>query len=97
LFGEVVFTIAVLEFLKTPIDEPVIRGVYRFSRHPVYVAMYLIFLGAGVASASWIFLAYSIFYIVLQSILVVPEEKFCLDKYGDAYREYMNKTPRYIC
>jgi len=97
LFGEVVFTIAVLEFLKTPIDKPLTRGIYRFSRHPMYVAIYLIFIGVGVASASWLFLAYSIFYIVLQSILVVPEEQFCLDKYGDAYREYMNKTPKYLC
>ncbi|MCW3135048.1 MAG: hypothetical protein N2V78_12075 [Methanophagales archaeon] len=24
------------------------------------------------------------------------EERFCLEKYGDAYREYMNKTPEYI-
>jgi protein-S-isoprenylcysteine O-methyltransferase Ste14 len=63
----------------------------------MYVAIYLIFIGVGIASASWIFLAYSIFYIVLQSILIAPEEQFCLDKYGDAYSEYMNKTPRYIC
>ena len=97
LVGEVVFTIAVLEFLKTPIDKPLTRGIYRFSRHPMYVAIYLIFIGVGIASASWIFLAYSIFYIVLQSILAIPEERFCLDKYGDAYSEYMNKTPRYIC
>jgi protein-S-isoprenylcysteine O-methyltransferase Ste14 len=27
---------------------------------------------------------------------VVSEERFCLKEYGDAYREYMNRTPRWI-
>jgi len=26
----------------------------------------------------------------------IPEERFYLKKYGDAYREYMNRTPRWI-
>jgi len=33
------------------------------------------------------------FYIGLP---IASEERFCLEKYGDAYREYMNRTPRYI-
>jgi protein-S-isoprenylcysteine O-methyltransferase Ste14 len=26
----------------------------------------------------------------------IAEERWCLEKYGDAYREYMNRTPRWI-
>jgi protein-S-isoprenylcysteine O-methyltransferase Ste14 len=26
----------------------------------------------------------------------IPEERFCLRQYGEAYREYMNRTPRWI-
>jgi len=29
-------------------------------------------------------------------VLAIPEERYCLEKYGDAYRAYMNKTPRWI-
>jgi protein-S-isoprenylcysteine O-methyltransferase Ste14 len=35
-------------------------------------------------------------WIVLWCIVVPAEERFLLEKYGDAYREYMNKTPRWI-
>jgi len=27
---------------------------------------------------------------------VPAEERFCLKQYGDTYREYMNKTPRWL-
>jgi len=30
------------------------------------------------------------------NVSVNAEERFCLEKYGDAYREYMNRTPRWI-
>jgi len=32
----------------------------------------------------------------LSFVFVVPEEQACLNKYGDAYREYMNRTPRWL-
>jgi len=34
--------------------------------------------------------------IILQNILIDAEERWCLDKYGDAYREYMDRTPKWI-
>jgi len=96
LLGEVIFTLAAVSFGTTPIDKPVTRGAYRISRHPLYLAQYLIFIGVGIASASWVFLLYSILFTILQHILTIPEERTCLAKYSDSYREYMNKTPKYI-
>jgi len=54
------------------------------------------FVGVGIASASWIFLLFVIVTMILLSILVIPEEHFCLEKYGDTYREYMDRTARWI-
>ena len=54
------------------------------------------FIGVSIASASRIFLLLSIVYEVSLLSFVSSEERFCLEKYGDAYREYMNRTPRYI-
>jgi protein-S-isoprenylcysteine O-methyltransferase Ste14 len=34
--------------------------------------------------------------IILTDIKVGAEERWCLEKYGDAYQEYMNKTPKWI-
>jgi len=60
------------------------------------LAGYLIFIGAGIASASWIFLLFSIVYIILGAIPTIAEERFCLDKYGGTYCEYLKRTPRWI-
>jgi len=83
-------------FVTTPLDKPVIKGIYRYSRHPMYLTMFLMLLGAGIASASWIFLLFSVVDIIMPHLFVEVEERYCLDKYGDAYRGYMNRTPRWI-
>ena len=83
-------------FATTPSDKPVTKGVYRISRHPMYFFGFLIYGGIGIASASWLYLLLAAAYIVLNNISVRVEERVCLKKYGDAYREYMNRTPRWI-
>lgn len=96
LSGLVTIIIATVNFATTPINEPVTRGVYRYSRHPIYAALILIYLGASIASASWVFLLVTIIWTVLFSISVKDEERYCLARYGPAYREYMNRTPRWL-
>jgi len=96
LLGLVTGAIALVNWATTPHNEPVTRGLYRYSRHPMYLADVLFFLGLGIATASWIFLLFSILWIIAGFILANPEELDCLKKYGDSYREYMDKTPRWI-
>ena len=96
LFGVIIETIAMLDFFTTEVDKPVTKGVYRFSRNPMYLGMFLIFGGTGTACVSWVFLLLTTVIIILLHISVVSEERFCLKKYGNPYKEYMNKTPRWI-
>jgi len=96
LTGLVVLTAATVNFATTPMDVPITRGVYHYSRHPLYLASLVIYLSVGIASASWVFLLLFVVQSVSIRIAAVGEERFCLDKYGDAYREYMNKTPRWL-
>ncbi len=81
---------------NTPLDEPATRGPYRFSRHPIYLSGFLTLVGISIASASWVVLLCALLWIVFFHIVVPAEERFCLKQYGDAYQEYMNKTPRWI-
>jgi protein-S-isoprenylcysteine O-methyltransferase Ste14 len=37
-----------------------------------------------------------VLWIIFWQIAVPAEERFLLEKYGDAYREYMSKTPRWL-
>jgi protein-S-isoprenylcysteine O-methyltransferase Ste14 len=82
----------------TPTGEPVTRGIYRYSRHPMYVTMFLLLLGVSIASASWVFLLFTIItgVGVTRPYFIKIEEAQCLGHYGAAYSEYINRTPRWI-
>jgi protein-S-isoprenylcysteine O-methyltransferase Ste14 len=96
LMGLVVLTFASVNFIVTPINKPITRGMYRYSRHPLYLASLLIYLSVGIASASWVFLLVFIVQLVSISITAVEEERYCVEKYGDDYHEYLDRTPRWI-
>ena len=96
LLGLVVLTVASVNFAIAPMNEPITRGMYRYSRHPSYLALLLIYLSVVIASASWVFLLILIVQLVSIRIAAVEEERYCLEKYGEAYRDYMNRTPRWI-
>jgi len=96
LLGLIVCTIAIANVAATPLGRPFTRGVYHYSRNPLSLGMLLIFLGIGVASASWLYLLLSAMIMIIAHFMVLVEERSCLNKFGDSYREYMNKTPRWI-
>lgn len=96
LAGLIILTIATINFATMPVNALVTIGAYRYSRHPGYTALVLIYFGVGIASASWIFLLATIIWAVLFSISVKDEEHYCLEKFGTAYRDYINRTPRWL-
>ena len=101
--GLVIFILALvmslmttISFATTPVDKPVTSGIYQISRHPIYLSGFLLNLSIGIACASWVVLLCAILWIVLWHMVVPTEERFLAEKYGDAYCEYMNRTPRWI-
>ena len=83
-------------YATTPPGEPVTKGFYRISRNPIYLSGFVLYIGMGLACASWVLLLCAVLWIVFLHIVVLAEERFLLQKYGDSYREYMNRTPRWI-
>jgi len=97
LVGLITFTMVIVTFATTPVDTgPLTTGLYRYSRHPMYVTQALMFIGVSIACASWLFLLFTVVYTILPIMSVGYEEQSCLNKYGDAYREYMDRTPRWL-
>ena len=96
LLGLIISIITIVNAAPTPLGKPFTKGVYRYSRNPGYLSQIIVFVGIGIASASWFYLLLSAILIVLTYLLVAVEERITLDKLGEAYREYMNKTPRWI-
>ena len=85
-----------ISIANTPLDKPVTKGPYRISRHPFYFTGFLTMFGMGIAGASWVVLLFALLWIVFFYIVVPTEERHLLKLYGDAYREYMNRTPRWL-
>jgi protein-S-isoprenylcysteine O-methyltransferase Ste14 len=96
LLGMFIWILAMLSFYTTPVEKPVTKGVYSISRNPQYVGDFFINISISIACLSWIFLLVAIVNLLLLRNFVVAEEHFLLDKYGNAYRDYMNRTPRWI-
>lgn len=97
LVGLAIYTMVIASFITTPLDREVMtKGPFRYSRHPMYLSSSLALIGVGIACASWLFILLSIAYMVLSMISAASEERFLLEKYGDSYREYMNRTTRWI-
>jgi protein-S-isoprenylcysteine O-methyltransferase Ste14 len=96
ILSEVICLISFVSFGTTPLDGLVTRGIYRISRNPVCLSGFLANVGIGIACASWVFLLYGVVDITLMHISIRAEERFLLEKYGAAYREYLNRIPRWI-
>jgi protein-S-isoprenylcysteine O-methyltransferase Ste14 len=97
ILGLAFITSAMLAFISTPVDKPNTTGLYRFSRHPMYLGILLMYIGIGIASASWVYLLLALVYLATyRNVFMIPEERMCCEKFGDAYRDYMKRTPRWV-
>ena len=94
--GMIVGIMAIIGIATTQPGNPFTKGMYRYSRHPLSLNAFLAFLGIGLVSASWLYLVLLAVLIVVTHRMVGIEERSCVDKFGNDYREYMNKTPRWI-
>ena len=96
LVGLIMMGAATANFISTPADQLIRTGAYRISRHPMYAATFFICLGSGLASASWMFVLLSVILAICFSAEARIEERYCSEKYGAAYQEYMRRSPRWI-
>ena len=87
---------SMVNFATTPIDNPVTKGVYRYSRNPMFIGFFLFYFGIAVACISWVYLVITIIFILIMYYISPLEEAITLEHYGKAYKEYMKRTPRWI-
>lgn len=71
-------------------------GIYAYSRNPQYVTSVLATVGLGIASGSVLTLVLAGGLFVLYFLFVLNEERWLLDGYGTAFRDYMVRTPRFL-
>lgn len=96
LFGIVPYIIGMSNFANTPLNEPVVKGVYKISRNPMYFFSSVTICGMGIAGASWLIIFLICLYMILNHFTILSEEKSCTEKYGESYLRYTKSVPRYF-
>jgi protein-S-isoprenylcysteine O-methyltransferase Ste14 len=94
--GIFLITITMINFASTTIDKPVTKGIYRYSRNPMFIGFFSVYLGISIACISWVYLILTVLFILMVNYLSPFEEAITLGQYGDDYKKYMKRTPKWI-
>ena len=104
--GVVLLAACVWEFARSgrgtlsPLDPPrelVVRGLYRYVRNPMYLAVTLILLGEALVSGSRALLWYwSAFFLLVNLVVIGYEEPNLRSKFGELYQRYSRAVGRWI-
>lgn len=92
--GLLIFVLGVVQIYgsKLFLRREVTGGLYRFSRHPQYLALAVLGFGVLLIWPRFLVLLAFVTMLFLYFLLARWEEQQCLEKYGDSYREYMSKV-----
>jgi protein-S-isoprenylcysteine O-methyltransferase Ste14 len=74
----------------------VTHGLYRWVRHPFYGVGFLWFVGLTLLTASGFLAALGAAAFTLLVVRTATEERKLVERFGDAYREYMRRTGRFF-
>ena len=94
--GLIGFTIALLNFKNTPLNQPITKGLYSVSRHPQALMLLVAGVGISLAIGSWIALLLLVTASLFGRSRILAEERALLEQYGDSYRDYVERVPRYL-
>lgn len=75
---------------------PVTGGLYRLIRHPQYVGLAVLGLGALLVWPRFLVLVSFVTMLFLYSMLARWEEEHCLARFGEGYRAYYERTGRFL-
>ncbi len=83
-----------------PIDAPkklVVRGLYRFTRNPMYVGVLTVILGWAILFQSFALILYAVVvWTCFQAFIVLYEEPHLRRVFGAQYDAYRRHVPRWL-
>lgn len=105
LIGIATFAAAIRNFSSAGTPVPgtmptrtlVTSGIHGWSRNPIYVGMFLIYFGIGIAALSpWILILTVPIAIIMRYGVVAREEAYLERRFGDPYRNYKAHVRRWL-
>lgn len=75
----------------------VTAGIHGWSRNPIYIGMFLIYIGIGLAAQSpWVLMITLPLAITIRYGVVAREEAYLERRFGNDYRNYKNRVRRWL-
>jgi len=80
-----------------PVTALVENGVFRSSRNPVYLSLFLLYIGIAICvNVFWLILLCPILFWSVEKLVVKPEENYLERRFSDAYLQYKKRVRRWI-
>ena len=72
------------------------HGPYGWIRHPFYASFALVVIANALTAANWFILLTGSLMFALLVIRCTREEENLISRFGDQYRNYMQRTGRFL-
>jgi len=72
------------------------KGLYRFSRNPLYLGVFLINIASCLFFPDLLNIACSIYGLIIHHRITLGEEKFLENRFGEEWRKYTLRVRRYL-
>lgn len=96
ILGNIVLIISTVDFAKPEQSGINKNGIYKISRNPMYIGYFIYFLGCVLLTHSILLLISLLVFQISAHWIILSEERWCVDKFGTDYINYMNIVKRYI-
>lgn len=72
------------------------HGPYRWVRHPLYLMGLVSYLGFAMLAENWFIALMAVLTFAVINLRLPKEEARLVERFGDAYREYMGQTGKFL-
>ncbi|EGP66094.1 hypothetical protein HMPREF9182_0382 [Streptococcus sp. oral taxon 056 str. F0418] len=96
LLGLTLCAISMRDFARSHANGMNTKGLYRYSRNPMYMAYFIYFLGIALLTQSLTFFVILLIFQLSGHFIILAEERWCLAHFGNSYQNYKKQVRRYF-
>jgi len=91
-------SMGLITYIGLPTEKHTLRtnGIYGISRNPMYASFIFLNAAAFLFLPSLLLFVIMIYGMVVHHFIILGEEKFLENEFGESYRKYKLKVPRYF-
>lgn len=94
--GLILCAVSIFNFARPSTSGLNTNGLYRLSRNPMYLSYFLCFMGCAFLTRSQLLGATVLIFQLSSHWVILSEERWCVERFGEAFTQYMKKVRRYI-